>query len=564
MLRQTKLWLHTAVQLRPVQVKSRVRALVAPPKPPPPPPRVPETAPFALPGFIRNAALNPVFIQKLVRHFERAGKSKDPWSTFPGSPLEKYQLHGFHYVHALDSYPGAPPAREMIRSWLLLIPPGAKPAWEPFPLSSRVVNWIRAAAAAAGEPVGSDLFLRSLFHQLMFLERNVEYRVMGNHLIRNAAALVLGGLFFAGADAAGWLEKGLKILSTEIPEQVLGDGGHFELSPMYHCFVLEDLLDVSAALSANPAPPRLSSLRERTLDLLRGKIPHMLRWLETIIHPDGGIPLFNDSVFLEAPAPRLLFERARALTGGDAPRPSASPPPASSLEHSGYHVIRRGKLFAVIDAGPFSPSYLPAHGHCDLFSYELSVSGRRLVVDTGVYDYHHPEKRRACRATAAHNTLRADRGEQSETWGCFRAARRAAPLSASLTARDGALVFTGVMRCAASGIRHRRTIFSLETGVWVVLDAVLEPRGTHFLESFVHLHPDAAVEPLKNAGGRAGLLLKTPCGNFTLVPVGAADDVSVASGSYHPAFWTEEENRVVTVSGAVPAGRSLGYAVVPV
>ena len=41
-----------------------------------------------------------------------------------------------------------------------------------------------------------------------------------------------------------WLKKGLKILNDELHEQVLGDGGHFELSPMYHSIILEDILDI--------------------------------------------------------------------------------------------------------------------------------------------------------------------------------------------------------------------------------------------------------------------------------------------------------------------------------
>ena len=32
--------------------------------------------------------------------------------------------------------------------------------------------------------------------------------------------------------------------ARELPEQILADGGHFELSPMYHALVLEDLLDL--------------------------------------------------------------------------------------------------------------------------------------------------------------------------------------------------------------------------------------------------------------------------------------------------------------------------------
>ena len=57
-------------------------------------------------------------------------------------------------------------------------------------------------------------------------------------------ALIFAGLFFEGPDADRWVGLGLKILSKELNEQILEDGGHFELSPMYHSIILEDLLDI--------------------------------------------------------------------------------------------------------------------------------------------------------------------------------------------------------------------------------------------------------------------------------------------------------------------------------
>ena len=67
---------------------------------------------------------------------------------------------------------------------------------------------------------------------------------MGNHLIANAKALIYAGVFFKGKEADDWLKAGLGILDDEIVEQVLEDGGHFELSPMYHSIILEDILDL--------------------------------------------------------------------------------------------------------------------------------------------------------------------------------------------------------------------------------------------------------------------------------------------------------------------------------
>ena len=76
------------------------------------------------------------------------------------------------------------------------------------------------------------------------LEKRIESHLLGNHLFANAKALVFAGTYFSGAEADRWLNRGISILEREIPEQILLDGGHFELSTMYHALIFEDLLDL--------------------------------------------------------------------------------------------------------------------------------------------------------------------------------------------------------------------------------------------------------------------------------------------------------------------------------
>jgi hypothetical protein len=60
----------------------------------------------------------------------------------------------------------------------------------------------------------------------------------------NAKALIFAGSYFQGPEADQWRRIGLSVLSAQLPVQVLSDGGHYELSPMYHSIILEDLLDL--------------------------------------------------------------------------------------------------------------------------------------------------------------------------------------------------------------------------------------------------------------------------------------------------------------------------------
>jgi uncharacterized heparinase superfamily protein len=91
----------------------------------------------------------------------------------------------------------------------------------------------------------SNSRLESLALQARYLAETVEYHLLGNHLLANAKALVFVGAFFeGGARRRAGSASGLRILASQLPEQVLDDGGHFERSPMYHSLILEDVLDL--------------------------------------------------------------------------------------------------------------------------------------------------------------------------------------------------------------------------------------------------------------------------------------------------------------------------------
>src|SRR5690606_28107918 len=122
--------------------------------------------------------------------------------------------------------------QQLIDSWIAGNPATAGDGWEPYPLSLRVVNWIKAwlQGGLASQPVPQH-WLDSLATQLAWLERRVEYHLLANHLLKNGKALFFGGLFLAGPDAERWRRLGLGILLREADEQILPDGGHFERSP---------------------------------------------------------------------------------------------------------------------------------------------------------------------------------------------------------------------------------------------------------------------------------------------------------------------------------------------
>jgi uncharacterized heparinase superfamily protein len=483
------------------------------------------------------------------------------WRPPGTSRLWRYQLHYADYILAL-----ALAAREtldarwaarawaLVEDWIAANPPGSRPGWEPYPLSLRLVNWA-AALGALSAPLSAQgrvaPVVRSLAAQGRFLARHLEYHLGGNHLIKNAKALIFAGTLVEGLEGAGWRRRGGALLLTELRGQVLPDGGHVERSPLYHAQVLEDMLDclaVAGGAGTDGAPFTEAELRE-----LGETAGRMTAWLVAMLHPDGGLPLFNDCIVTGEPTPAALLDYAGRLL----PLRDHASAPLVALPESGYYVIRSGPGRMVIDCGPVGPDELPAHAHADTLGYELTWGQERVLVDSGTSEYALDDLRRYVRSTAAHNTVVVDGAEQSEVWASFRVGRRARPLGARLLERDGARMFAGAHDgYARLGVIHHRHVFALD-GVWVVIDEI-HGRGRHRFESLVHVHPTVRAEP----SGAGAWLLSGPRSSFRLIPLGPVH-TALDRGWYCPDWNRALQAPVVRLVGEAAVPVAFGYVFLP-
>jgi uncharacterized heparinase superfamily protein len=388
----------------------------------------------------------------------------ESWND-PG--ITKLWLYSLHYFES--------PTADLIRKWIAENPVGVGNGWEPYPLSLRICNWIKWSLA--GNPLDPSA-LESLALQARFLAETVEYHLLGNHLLANAKALVFAGAFFEGGPAEEWLSSGLRILASQLPEQVLDDGGHFERSPMYHSLILEDVLD-------------LINLHRTWPDLLpdwSDVAGRMLGWLENMTHPDGRIAFFNDAAFGVAPTVNALTDYAKCL----AIHPNRLP-----LGDSGYIRLENDQCVVLFDAAPIGPDYQPGHAHADTLSFELTHHGKRVVVNSGTSTYEVGAERKHQRGTAAHNTVRIDGIDQSEVWASFRVARRAYPFDVKTDHQSFAEAAHDGYRRLRNPVIHRRRLELRSDGL-AVTDMV-EGTGEHEIEVFFHLHPgvesDITLDP---------------------------------------------------------------------
>lgn len=392
---------------------------------------------------------------------------------------------------------------------------------------TRAVSWVMSFPFYA--PHCDSRFLNklvsSLAHHIFFVDQHLSFgRYTNTHLIGEAAALVVGGLFLDCPYSARWVKRGVEILESEIARQVHGDGVHVELSVTYHRFFLDHYFLVQALLAANGRSFSVATLSQ---------MERMTEFLRDVAFPDGTAPTFGDSddsrgFWFHAGCSKdfrsslvigaALFERGdfKAIAGGRSEdlfwlfgsrgmqifnQLSAAFPEHTSkvYANSGYFILRGGwdshdPVF-VFDCGPLGLG--PAgHGHADALSIQLYASGFPFLVDSGTFSYNIDYGwRDAFRSTPAHNTIVLDGLDQSvpgDRMSWIQPA--AAKVRRWVSNRVFDLVegeHNGYTRLPEP-VMHRRTVIFVKPNVWCIWDCV-EGVGNHNVEMLLHVRPDCEV-----------------------------------------------------------------------
>ena len=527
------LYYHTLRYLEPSQILGRVKYRAAKPgiDRSPAPPRRDALPRWQTPPARTQSLLEPGKFELLGT----TGRVDCPadWQSTHHDKLWLYHLHYFDDLNADHAGERGEWHLALVDRWIIDNPPGRGVGWEAYPVSLRIVNWIKWMLRDRG--MAERDRLDSLAVQARWLSRRIEYHLRANHLFVNAKALVFAGAFFDGPEAANWFALGVSILERELPEQVLDDGGQFERSPMYHALAYEDVLDI---LNLARTFPSAFEGNDELITNCTDAAERMGRWLAVMCHPDGEVSFFNDAAIGIAPTPASLFDYARQL----GVTPGAANGRFVHLPDSGYVRLAIDEAVALLDVAPVGPDYQPGHAHADTLSFELSVRGQRVVVNSGTSLYGTGPERQRQRGTAAHSTVCVDDKDSSEVWSGFRVARRARPCD--LDGRDtGDEVF---VLCRHDGYRrlpgrpvHTRT-WRMGQGSLRVVDEV-SGRTTRAVARF-HLHPQVSVSEIS----RGRFRLDAPgLGSVRLETAGGV--AHVRATTYHPRFGASMANRCIEI-----------------
>ena len=343
-----------------------------------------------------------------------------------------------------------------------------------------------------------------LYSQYQYLQKHQEKHLLANHYFEDLKALVIGAYLF-GDDKD--LKAYLKEFKKQCEEQILEDGVHYELSLMYHKLILEDVMRIGmlAKIPGFPECGWIEPLIQRMTDACYSLEKGM-----------GRTPLFNDAGDNVAKTCEQLCRAAEKHFG-------IKPVLRDAFADSGYYKLYDGERALLFDAGKIGVDYQPAHGHCDCLSFELSVDGKPLFVNSGTYEYQ-GDLRKYFRKTCAHNTVEINGHEQSQCWGGFRVAKRTSRIYG--TAGDG---FTEGRYCNYLGEEHQRRV-SLKDGIMEVRDSVKAAEGVP-VKSYLHIAPDFTYE---------GGVIKEKYGAAVcrIQPVNSQMDIAKSheSGYYAPEF----------------------------
>jgi uncharacterized heparinase superfamily protein len=458
--------------------------------------------------------------------------SKVGWDNPSQSKLWRYNLHYFDYLKQLEfENDGVVLQKKIISEWIRENPLGKGTGWEPYPTSLRIINWIKWHFKTNSLSAEAKL---SLWNQVNWLAGRAEYHLLGNHLFINAKALLFSSAIFGLNEDSAIYRKALKILKDELSEQFLEDGAHFELSPMYHSLAMEDLLDLYQLKSSLPSNFPSQEIQEK---LLSG-----MNWLSYMSHKNGELAHFNDCANGIAPTFKELEDLVKRLGLNWSLKADVK---FNYLQKSGFAIVKDENIHLIADIGDIGPDYLPGHAHADSLSFELTIKGQRVIVNSGTGEYGLSDERLRQRGTSAHSTIELDGKSSSEVWSGFRVAQRARVTDVKIIDEDKKLEFSaihdGYKRIVSKPLHKRK--WKVNDGCLEIVDDVTGSQNSVQLRYYIH--PDILIDMLDGC-----ILLSTS--KEKLAKIITDQNVQVVNATYHDKFGSSQKNKCLIITGTTP------------
>lgn len=334
---------------------------------------------------------------------------------------------------------------------------------EPYPTSLRLIHAIKFLSEKNIKDIKIDEWIGK---QAVLLQQNLEYHLMGNHLLENGFSLLFAAFHLRDISL---YQSAKEILLKELDEQILEDGAHFELSPMYHLIIFSRVVDAINLISSN------DSFDDALFNTLKDKAVLMLSWIDNMMI-NGILPKVNDCYDISRKDIHDTIHYANDLGIFRQNIP---------LGKSGYRMFSKPEYTCLFDIGNVGPDYIPGHAHADTLQFLLWVRDKEVISDTGVSTYERNQIRQSERSTQAHNTVVVNDINSSEVWAAFRVGSRAKIFDVKETNESIEASHDGYLHL---DVIHKRKIVCGDREI-LITDTIDSKRQTT-LKAYLHFHPD--------------------------------------------------------------------------
>lgn len=291
--------------------------------------------------------------------------------------------------------------------------------------SIRVMHLAMTAIILEQTEATSPALLSLIKAHLQRIAPTISYAIAqdNNHGTSEAAALFIGGSWLANngdSDGKRWQKMGSKWLENRAKRLITSDGSFSQYSTNYH----RVMLDTYSMVEVWRVKHQLAAFSKGLYQRLQAATD----WLRLMTQDSGDVPNLgaNDGARLlpltdtdyrdfrpSVQLASVLFYQQLAFEGADSydlpakwlgikcPKTVRALEMTQTLTQGGYHIIRNGKNFALLNAPQFN--FRPSQS--DVLHVDVWINGENILIDSGTYSYADVEAVSYYSEVSAHNTV---------------------------------------------------------------------------------------------------------------------------------------------------------------
>ena len=345
---------------------------------------------------------------------------------------------------------------------------------DPWPSSKRLINLVTCLVE---NQIYDNEIISFISHEVKRISKGLEYDLDGNHLLTNFCAIVYSLSYLADKKNCN---KYLSLLLHELQEQILPDGSHYELSPIYHSALIIEIGNLYLILKEN------KEISEINVTSLKSFLDRLIFSYKNLCFESGKPVNFNDSNDESNLCRKQLEEFVKINNLKE---------DTDNLKQkisNNFIFERRSNYELCIKSSAISSDYIPGHSKSDLASFELAVKGFRIIRNIGTSTYHDLERRDFERSSKASNTIAYNGKSSTEVWDKFRVARRPSEVTweenSSKNNKEYEIDYNFL---GSKQIQHKRKFVCFENKI-LIEDFIISEEERK-LESFLHVEGDVNI-----------------------------------------------------------------------